>query len=74
MGELGLNNAIHRLYQIYVFTYNNRTLVHIISSIQSERTKRAEQKGKTHLIYRCDYLNHSQFNRFYHNLDFFSKI
>ena len=54
MGKLGINNAIYWLHQIHISTHNNRTIVHIVSSIQSEKTKRTEQKGKIHFIYRCD--------------------
>lgn len=36
MGKLGVKNAIHRLHQIHVFAHDNRTLVHIVSSIQSK--------------------------------------
>lgn len=74
MGKLGIKNAIYRLHQIHVSTNINRTLIHIISNIQSKQTKRTEQKGKIYSIYRCDNFNHSQFNRFNHNLELFSKI
>lgn len=74
MGKLGLNNAIYRLHQIYVFTYNNRTVVHIVSSIQSEQKKRTEQKGKIHPIHWYTHITRSQFTGFYYNLTVFSKI
>ena len=74
MGKLGVGYAIHRLHQIYIFARYNSTTIHTIFSIQIQQTKRTKDKRKIYLIYWYTYITRSQFNRFHHNLELFSKI